>query len=49
MNNFVIIEERKPFKGIIDNKLLLDRSQSFKMMEGKIYQLCSQEFGKKIV
>ena len=35
MNEFGIIEEQKTFEGFIESKRLLDRSQYFKMMEGK--------------
>ena len=35
MDDYSIVQEHKTFKGINDSKRLLDRSQYFKMTEGK--------------
>ena len=35
IDKFGIVQENKVFKGFNDSKRLLDRSQYFKMMEGK--------------
>ena len=41
-----IIEEHKTFEGFTDSRRLLDRSQYFKKIEGKKYQLCCLKVGK---
>ena len=46
IDDYGIIKEQKTFKGFNDSKQLLDRSQYFKMIEGKKYQLCYQDLGK---
>ena len=46
IDDYGIIQEHKIFKGFNDSKRLLDRSQYFKMIEGKKYQLCYQSPGK---
>ena len=46
IDNYGIIQEHKTFKGFNDSKRLLDRSQYFKMIDGKKYQLCYQDCGR---
>ena len=46
INELRIIEQHMTFKGFNDSKRLLDRSQSFDMLDGKKYQLCYQNRGK---
>ena len=46
MEYYGIIQEHKTFKGFNDSKRLSDRSQNFKKIEGKKYQLCYQDSGK---
>ena len=46
IDDYGIIKEHKTFKGFIDSKRLLDRSQCFKMKKGETYQLCYQDRGK---
>ena len=45
IDDYGIIQEYKTFKGFNDSKQLLDRSQYFKMIEGKKYQLCCLKAG----
>ena len=42
LDDYGIIQEHKTFKEFNDSKRLLDRSQYFKMIEGKKHQLCYQ-------
>ena len=46
LDNYGNIQEHKTFEGFNDSKRLLDRSQYFKMIEGKIYLLCCLKAGK---
>ena len=46
IDKYDIIQEHKVFKGFKDSKRLLDRSQCFKMIEGKKYLLCYLKVGK---
>ena len=48
-NEFGIIEEQKTFEGFIDSKRLLDRSQYFKMIEGKKMSARLPKSWKKLV
>ena len=45
INEFGILQEHKTFKGFNDSKRLLNRSQYFKMKNGKKCQLCYQDRG----
>ena len=46
IDEYGIIQEHKTFKRFNDSERLLDRSQSFKIEDGKNYQLCYQDHGK---
>ena len=45
-NEFGFIKEQKTSNGFNDSKRLLDRSQFFKMLGDKKYQLCCLKVGK---
>ena len=49
MDKFGIVEEHKTYKGFNDSKRLLDRSQKYKMIEGKKYLHCYLKAGKKLL
>ena len=49
INELGIIEQRMTFEGFIDSKGLLDRSQSFNMLEGKKISAMLPRSWKKIV
>ena len=46
IDDYGIIQEHKTFKRFNDRERLLDRSQYFNMIEGKISQLCYQDTEK---
>ena len=49
IDKFGIVQEHKTFKGLNDSKRLLDRSQKYKMIEGKQVSALLPKSWRKIV
>ena len=50
IDDYGIIQEHETFRGFNDRERLLDRSQYFKLKNGKKkYQLCYQDLGKNLL